>query len=57
MTRQRSARHFNKRTVGVRLDPETIAQIEALAKRQRVTLSEAVRLLVEWGFESLETST
>ncbi|WP_374569659.1 hypothetical protein [Phenylobacterium sp.] len=43
-----------KRTVGVRFDPDTIDEIRAVASRHRIKISEAVRMLVEWGLESQE---
>ena len=32
--------------------PEMYEQIKEVAKKEKVTFSEAVRLLIEWGLES-----
>lgn len=41
----------NKQTVGIRLDPDKVEQIERLAKQKDISKSEAGRRLVEQGLE------
>ena len=38
--------------IAIRFDPETFAEIEGLAIRDRVSFAEKVRQLVEWGLEA-----
>lgn len=40
-----------------RFDDETCAQIRAIAVRDRISLSEAVRVLVEFGLQSDQDNT
>jgi hypothetical protein len=45
-------RRGGNKQIAIRFDPETFAQIEALAVRDRVSFAEKVRQLVEWGLEA-----
>lgn len=40
------------KTIAVRFDPETFAEILTRAEARGVSLAEEVRLLVEWGLEA-----
>lgn len=42
----------NQRQLSVLLDTETFAQVSALAKKEGVTVTQQLRLLIEWGLEA-----
>lgn len=43
--------------VNLILDPDVIEELRAFALRDRISLSEAIRLMIEWGLESVENGT
>lgn len=45
-------RHGGHKQIAIRFDPDTFAQIEILAVKDRVSFAEKVRQLVEWGLEA-----
>lgn len=47
---------YNKRTraLQTRVDPETYELAQAWAKREGITLAEALRCFVEWAIDDLE---